>query len=175
MPSNAMRNVWLNERDKQLREYGEYGIVYQDSWEAAPTDQNLTTSYVTVTGSSRSYTPKYSDSIITYEFSAMVSYVDSSGISHWRVQHNGVDDRQWDVTHGGTTFQGRVHMVWRGPSWTGARTTLLRVREYGGSNEMQVGYTNHWDGTGTDNDTRMWGRITEWRAPPQNIIDLGID
>jgi hypothetical protein len=175
MASNAMRNVWLNEREKQLRAHGDYGIVYQDTWEATPTDQDLTTSYVDITGSARSYTPKYSDSIITYEYSFMISYTAGNGISHFRLNYNGTDDRQWDMTYSATGGQNRIHMVWRNASWTGARTIKVRAREYSSTHQAQIGYTNHWDGSGTDNDTRMWGRITEWRAPPESILDLGID
>lgn len=142
-----------------------YGLVQMDTWANTQSDQNLSTTYVDLRHSNRTFTPKFSDSIIIYEFNWQHSYVDSNGIAHYRILDNGSRQTAWDFTVGGTSYQGRQTAFYRRGSWgTTPREIKIMVREYGASNEAQVHMTQHWDGSGTDNDSASFGRIMEWRS-----------
>jgi hypothetical protein len=140
------------------------GLVNMVTWSNSQTVQNLSTSYALLRNSNITYTPKFSDSIITYEFNFMDSYHDSAGLAHFRIYVDGVEQTQWRVTTG-SYGQHRHHFVYRTGSWGAGvgREIKINVREYGGSNERKMHATNHWDGAGTDVGSASFGRIMEWR------------
>lgn len=141
------------------------GLVQMDTWSNTQSDQNLSTTYANLRYSNRTFTPKFSDSIIIYEFNWQHSYVDAHGIAHYRIYDNGSRQSSWDFTVGGQYYQGRQTAFYRRGSWgTTPREIKIMVREYASANEVQVHMTQHWDGGGTDNDSASFGRIMEWRA-----------
>lgn len=175
MASNAFRNVLLAERDQALKEHGDYGIVQVDSWSNNGVTQNLGTGYVDISNSSRNFTPKYSDSVVTYEFTFLSSYVDTFGIMHTRIYYNGAEQTAWRATFSADNYSNRNTLHFRTNSWGAGVTRNIKamIREYGASNEQRAGITNHWDGGGTDVNSASFGRIIEWRAPPETILDWG--
>ena len=142
-----------------------YGLVQMDTWSNTQSDQNLSTTYVDLRHSGRTFTPKFSNSIIIYEFNWQQSCASTHGIAHYRIYDNGSRQSEWDFTVGGSNYQGRQTAFYRRISWgTTPRELKIMAREYGSNNEVQVHMTSHWDGSGTDNDSASFGRIMEWRS-----------
>lgn len=176
MASNAFRNLELSNRSQSIKEHGDYGLVGTKSWYVKPGIQQLSTGYSVISGSSQSYTPKYSDSIIVYQHVFQIGYRDAHNISHYRIYYNGSHWTGFDSTQSGNS-QGdsRFVMMARLGSWGAgvARTIEVRGREYSGGNESHVNATGYWDGGGGDRSAGCIGWIHEWREPPTSLLDFG--
>lgn len=174
--SNAFRNIELANRDQDLKEHGDYGVVNYDIWNYYQSSVNMSTSYAVLSGSARSYTPKYSDSVILYRVNFHVAYHDAYGIGHFRIYRNGSYQANYDQTCGGENYmQYRTTMIYHTNSWGAgtAHTIDVRGRDYSASNEFRYGTTQHWDGAGTDRRQRLVGEIIEFRNPPTALLDFG--
>ena len=124
--------------------------------------QNLTSTYVDLTGSSITYRPPTGTTTVVYKFHFHHSTHDADGIAHYRFYIDGTE-----VTYARMTlsheFQGKMSMEWPIQiggsadaaagvlaSWNSDLLLKCIVREYGSSNECKVHVTNHWDGGATD-------------------------
>jgi hypothetical protein len=138
--------------------------------------QELTTSYVDITGSTISYTPPSGTTCVVYEFSFAASFTDAFQISHYKffidsdevVYHRrnlGGDGQQTFynlksvIPIGGTadTNTGRQS------SWTSAKTLKLQAREYSATYEGKLHSSYYWDGASSE----------QFHIPSLTITSLG--
>ena len=128
--------------------------------------QALTTTYALATGSAiTNYTPPVGTTVVVYEYTFQIDYVDAGGMSHWRFYYsiNGTDYFE-AVSFRRTLFSYYAgdSVIYRIPIILGAgagvvndailtdvRPTLhfkWEVREYSGSNEQNLHTQRYWDG-----------------------------
>ena len=134
--------------------------------------QNLSTTYTDATGSviSGISVPSGTKKII-YQYNAMISWVDTHGISHWKLFFS-TDGSSWtevvDARRNPSTGQNadaHQSLTWpfeiaadTADNNSGKLTTTdtdtyyfkWQVREYSASNEMKLHTTQYWDGGSTD-------------------------
>jgi hypothetical protein len=141
------------------------GLVQMVSWSNSQTKQEASTSYVDLRHSAVNFTPKFSDSMIIYEFNWTSTWKDTHGIGHYRVYRAGSEQTAWRLTVSGQNLGTRVHHGARFGSWGAGVTQQIKImfREYNSSNEMWAHATQYWDGVGTDVNSASWGRVMEWR------------
>ena len=124
--------------------------------------QNLTSSYVDLTGSTITYRPPTGTTTVVYKIHFHNSKHDTDGIAHYRF-YIGSDEVTYARNTFSNEFQGKVILEWPIQiggsadtdagvlaSWNSDKVLKWQVREYGGSNESKVHVTSDWDGTGTD-------------------------
>ena len=128
--------------------------------------QNLTTTYIDLTGSTITYRPPTGTTTVIYKFNFHHSLHDADGIAHYRF-YVGPSGSAQEVTYARMTisheFQGRMSMEWPIQiggsadadagvlaSWNSDLLLKCITREYGSSNECKVHVTQHWDGGSTD-------------------------
>tara|TARA_Y100001963_G_C6707486_1_gene412611 strand:+ start:519 stop:1136 length:618 start_codon:yes stop_codon:yes gene_type:complete len=131
--------------------------------------QQLTTSYVDVTGSSIDYTPPTGTQTVVYTFSFQFTFTDSYNIGHFKLFLDNDSGTATEVTNFRTTIaannvlEGRYTVVWgfniggstttatgRVATWTSARTIKFQAREHTSSFESALHTSGDWDGGGTD-------------------------
>ena len=133
--------------------------------------QALTTAYADVTGSlvNGISVPSGTNTII-YEFESHIMFVDTHGISHWKLFYS-TDGSTWtEVTKARNDRAGQYVDMKYPMKWvfkineSTADTTVGRLtstdtdtyyfkwqaREYHGNNEAQIHSTQYWDGGATD-------------------------
>jgi hypothetical protein len=121
--------------------------------------QNIGSSYVTVDGSTFTYTPPANTKKVIYRFTFAARweaahsiahvkfFIDSSEVLHARTGAGGsyleqLTNFEWviDVGNSNNTNTGRLL------SWTSDKTLKLTAREYGASNGIVLHQTRYWDG-----------------------------
>ena len=127
--------------------------------------QNLTTSYVTLSGSQITYRPPTGTHTVVYKFLFQATRADADTIAHFRF-YVGSDEIQYARhTRRGEDFQGRVVFEWpiridsgsannynhgRLQSWNSDLVLKMEGRDYSGTYDMKIHVTDNWDGSGTD-------------------------
>ena len=146
------------------------------------THQNGSTSYVTVNGSSISYTPPAGTKRVYYRFWYHYDVTENSGISHHIMQIDGTDvygsancvssnyaSSNWH--HAGFPISVEYTIdcdasstsasAGQFTSWTSAKTLRTRYREYSGSYESRLHRNTWWNGTSASgNYTLMKPHLT---------------
>lgn len=129
--------------------------------------QNLTTSYLDVTGSSISYTPPAGTTRVRYDFDMKLTAVGYSGISHYKFYIDNVEVTSARTTRNfsySASNQGNLKQRFSWvidcnaasasaadgsfTSWTTAKTMNWKAREYNSDYQMALHQNNWWDGTG---------------------------
>ena len=124
--------------------------------------QNLTSSYVDLTGSTITYRPPTGTTTVVYRFYFHHAQVDASGIAHYKffigsdevtyarvTNYQGNQDMisfEWPITIGGSADTDSGVLA----SWNTDLVLKMQARDYGSSHDAKVHTTNHWDGSGTD-------------------------
>ena len=127
--------------------------------------QNLTTSYVTLSGSQITYRPPTGTHTVVYKFSFQATRADADTIGHFKF-YVGSDEIQYARhTIRGEDFQSRVVFEWpiridsgsatntnhaRLQSWNSDLVLKMEGRDYSGTYDMKIHITDNWDGAGTD-------------------------
>ena len=124
--------------------------------------QELTTSYVTVTGSELSYTPPAGTTCVIYDFCLQFAFKDANGIAHFKfyIDSDEVTNQRLNLSAQYPEFVTTLRYVipisgsadtatGRQATWTSAKTLKIQSREYGSSNEARLHSTLYWDGLGT--------------------------
>ena len=136
--------------------------------------QQMTSSYVDITGSEITYTPPTGTTQVIYEFQLHCASHDNHGIGTIRLYLDGVWVSDASFSWGASShFDSRICYRWgfniggtqndatgRRADWNSGRTIKLQGREYGASNESKVHFTQYFDGTGTDRFVRPCIGIT---------------
>ena len=125
--------------------------------------QQLTTSYVDVTGSSITYQPPAGTHTVIYRFCFQCSCHDADGIGHFRFYIDGTEVVYARHTHRADNYQNRAIFEWpikiggsadtntgARANWNSALVLKMQARDYTSSYDMKLHVTNHWDGAGTD-------------------------
>ena len=124
--------------------------------------QNLTTSYVDVTGSRITYTPPEGTKNVIYKFNFLINRGDTNAMGHGKVflDDNEILYRRFTV--GQYTDYGSLSTVVSSfqcnagvedlntgalTSWTTPKTLKLQMREYSSTVESKLHGTYFWDGT----------------------------
>ena len=124
--------------------------------------QNLSTTYVDLTGSTITYRPPTGTTIVVYKFHFHHTTHDADGFAHYRF-YIGSDEVTYARITRSHEFQGKVTHEWPIQiggsadtdagvlaSWNSDLVLKIQVREYGSSNEAKLHVTNNWDGGSTD-------------------------
>ena len=123
--------------------------------------QNLTTSYVDVTGSSITYTPPEGTKNVIYKFNFLINRGDTNAMGHGKVflDDNEILYRRFTV--GQYTDYGSLSTVVSSfqcnagaedfntgalTSWTTPKTIKITMREYSSTVEARIHTTYYWDG-----------------------------
>ena len=136
--------------------------------------QQMTSSYVDITGSEITYTPPTGTTQVIYEFQLHCASHDNHGIGTIRLYLDGVWVSDAAFSWGAAShFDSRICYRWgfniggtqndatgRRADWNSGRTIKLQGREYGSSNESKVHLTQYFDGGGTDRFVRPCIGIT---------------
>ena len=136
--------------------------------------QQMTSSYVDITGSEISYTPPTGTTQVIYEFQLHCAGHDNHGIGTIRLYLDGVWVSDASMSWGASShFDSRICYRWgfniggtqndatgRRADWNSGRTIKLQGREYGSNNESKVHFTQYFDGAGTDRFVRPCIGIT---------------
>ena len=125
--------------------------------------QNLTTTYVDVTGSVITYQPPAGTHTVIYRFCWMIAEADADPISHYKFFIGGTEVVYARHTHRADNYQNRAIFEWpikiggsadtntgALASWSSGIELKLQIREYTSSYEAKIHTTSHWDGSGTD-------------------------
>jgi len=122
-------------------------------------EQDLSTSYVTCSGSSISYTPPAGTTQVIYEYHVQIRRKDTIPLVHLRLSIGGTEVTNFRRTQraellylympykycfhvGGSTSTA----TGRQATWTSAKTIMLEAREYGSSQEAYLHSADGWDG-----------------------------
>ena len=122
-------------------------------------EQDLSTSYVTCSGSSISYTPPAGTTMVIYEYHFQIRYKDTVPMVHFKTSIGGTEVTNFRRTQraqyqnmydslkycfhiGGSTSTA----TGRQATWTSAKTILLEAREYGSDQEAYLHSQDRWDG-----------------------------
>ena len=130
-------------------------------------EQDLSSSYVTCSGSSISYTPPTGTTQVIYEYVCYIRRNDTLPLIHFRLSIGGTEvtdfrrtlraanahlmlEQKWGFNIGGSaaTASGRQS------SWTSAKTIMIEAREYSSSQEAYLHSLDAWDG-GSSSDISM--------------------
>jgi len=125
--------------------------------------QELTTSYVDITGSTISYTPPTGATCVIYEFSFAASFADALVISHYKFFIDSDEVVYQRKNLGGDVQQAFINAKYiipiggsadtntgRQSSWTSAKTLKMQVREYTSSYEGNLHTGQYWDGAASE-------------------------
>ena len=125
--------------------------------------QQLTTSYVDVTGSSITYQPPAGTHTVIYRFCLHITETDADAISHYKFFIGGTEVLYARHTHRADNYQNRAIFEWpikiggsadtntgARANWNSALVLKMQARDYTSSYDMKLHVTNHWDGSGTD-------------------------
>ena len=122
-------------------------------------EQDLSTSYVTCSGSSISYTPPAGTTQVIYEYHMLMRRKDATPLIHLRLSIGGIEVTNFRRTQraeylylylpykysfqiGGSTSAA----TGRQATWTSAKTIMIEAREYGSSQEAYLHSVDGWDG-----------------------------
>ena len=122
-------------------------------------EQDLSTSYVTCSGSSISYTPPAGTTMVIYEYHFQIRYKDNTPMVHFKTSIGGTEVTNFRRTKradqlnlyeslkfcfhiGGSTST----TTGRQATWTSAKTILIEAREYGSDQEAYLHSQDRWDG-----------------------------
>ena len=136
--------------------------------------QQMTSSYVDITGSEITYTPPTGTTQVIYEFQLHCASHDNHGIGTIRLYLDGVWVSDASFSWGAAShFDSRICYRWgfniggtqndttgRRADWNSGRTIKLQGREYGSSNQSKVHFTRYFDGAGTERFVRPCIGIT---------------
>jgi len=125
--------------------------------------QELTTSYVDITGSTISYTPPTGATCVIYEFSFAASFADALVISHYKFFIDSDEVVYQRKNLGGDVQQAFINAKYiipiggsadtntgRQSSWTSAKTLKMQVREYDANFEGNLHTGYYWDGAASE-------------------------
>ena len=138
------------------------------------TGQQMTSSYVDITGSEITYTPPTGTTQVIYEFQLHCAAVSNHGIGTIRLYLDDVWVSDASFSWGAAShFDSRICYRWgfniggtqndatgRRADWNSGRTIKLQGREYGSSNQSKVHFTRYFDGAGTERFVRPCIGIT---------------
>ncbi len=141
--------------------------------------QNSSNSYVTMEGSSISYTPPTGATRVIYEFMVFMQDHDQDPILHFKGRVAGTDvllsRHTWRGNGDNADYQRWIHNKMiitigdvgsddiangRLQTWSSAKTLDWVWRDYSDDYEGNLHTTNHWDGSGTDILVKPTVRIT---------------
>ena len=130
-------------------------------------EQDLSSSWVTCSGSSISYTPPTGTTQVLYEYVCYIRRNDTLPLIHFRLSIGGTEvtdfrrtlraanahlmlEQKWGFNIGGSasTASGRQS------AWTSAKTIIVEAREYSSSQEAYLHSMDTWDG-GSSSDICM--------------------
>jgi hypothetical protein len=108
----------------------------------------LTGSYVTIPGSSHSFTPVSPSSTITYKFSFHIVGLGTGSFSfaHFRLYNSAsqvLDSWTWGMP---TVCEQKIHYEMKIPSWSGARTLYLQTRYFVSTATCKIHQVAYLDG-----------------------------
>ena len=139
--------------------------------------QNLTSSYVDLTGSTITYRPPTGTTTVVYKLHFQHSQHDADGIAHYKF-YIGSDEVTYARANFSNEFQGKVILEWPIQiggsadtdagvlaSWNSDIVLKWQVREYGSNNEAKLHVTNNWDGGATDQFSMPMIGITAIGSP----------
>lgn len=110
--------------------------------------QDATTTFVDLSGSSYSFTPKNASSTIVYEYNFLLTWVSGVGLAHFKLLCDGSEQTESNLTvrtHTGGSVV--VHYFYSVASWgTSAKTLKMQVREWS-SHEVKLFGTYEYDGS----------------------------
>ena len=125
--------------------------------------QQLTTSYVDVTGSIVNYQPPAGTHTVIYRFCFQCSCHDADAIAHFRFYIDGTEVVYARHTRRADDYNDRVVFEWpikigetadtntgARANWNSALQLKMQARDYTSSYDMKLHVTNHWDGSSTD-------------------------
>ena len=127
--------------------------------------QNLTTSYVDLSGSQITYRPPTGTHTVVYKFIFLATRADADTIGHFRFYVGSNEIQYARHTIRGEDFQSRVVFEWpiridsanasnynhgRLQTWNSDLLLKMRARDYSGTYDMKIHITDNWDGAGTD-------------------------
>ena len=125
--------------------------------------QNLTTSFVDITGSTISYCPPVGTKQVIYEFNFQMSRLDATVISHYQLYLDSDEVTKARSEMAGEDLCARTSFKWifniggsadttvgRVASWNTHKTMKWQAEDYGSSYDVQLHSTNWWNGGGTD-------------------------
>ena len=125
--------------------------------------QNLTTSFVDITGSTISYCPPVGTKQVIYEFNFQMSRLDVIVISHYKLYLDSDEVTKARSEMAGEDLCARTSFKWifniggsadttvgRVASWNTHKTMKWKAEDYGSSYDVQLHSTNWWNGGGTD-------------------------
>ena len=137
--------------------YGKNPHVISTVNTSGQTTSNLANTYVTINGSTISYTPDSSASKVVYEISFYAEIRSKYGFQHIILEWNNSVWEQPDVKFGKNfgfgnssgIFNDLLFLRYIIPSWSGSRD--LRLRSAGEANNRDVTYhqVTSWDGSGS--------------------------
>ena len=127
--------------------------------------QNLTTSYVDLSGSQITYRPPTGTHTVVYKFIFQATRADADTIGHFRFYVGGNEIQYARHTIRGEDHQSRAVFEWpiridptqgtnlnhaRLQSWDEDKILKMTARDYSGTYDMKIHITDNWDGAGTD-------------------------
>lgn len=133
----------------------------------------LSTAYAWMPQQNKSFTPLRSDTVVIFKYKCLMRGKDAHGIGHMRFYLGGSEQTNMRMGFCCNTDSASPHDYFDFPvfevaSW-GAGVAKAgngwQMREYAAANEVQLGATNHWDGSGTDQSTPVEFTIEEWLMP----------
>jgi hypothetical protein len=129
--------------------------------------QASTTSYTNITGSSIDYVPPAGASAVTYRFHFSTYWQAAHAINHYKFFINDVEVVYARHCRSGQYIEDRAAFEWtidiggadnantgRQATWNQIKTLYMQVRQYGGSNYVNLHSTYYFDGT-TSNQFSM--------------------
>tara|TARA_B100000287_G_scaffold261020_1_gene245588 strand:+ start:483 stop:1157 length:675 start_codon:yes stop_codon:yes gene_type:complete len=175
LPSNADGNILTSTSGSPLQVLEEFGSPCDGSSfttsNGTVTFQNVTSgqnntssSYIDMTGSSISYQPPSGTVQVHYYFSYVVGYLDNPNgyqLGHYQNVIDGNVVTKSKHTYRADDYQGMQHIHWifniggstdytvgRVANWNSAKTLKVQMREYSGSYNLKVHENNYMDGGG---------------------------
>ncbi|NDB78506.1 hypothetical protein EB155_01455 [archaeon] len=123
----------------------------------------LGTGYVNLTGSLINYKPPTGTTLVKYQFNFQTRWIDAHAILHTRFYIDGTEIIYARSTTASQYEEGLRSFIWyiritgtqnnntgTVVDWTIPKELKMMIREYGGSDEMNVHQTQYWDGGGSD-------------------------
>ena len=124
---------------------------------SSQTTSTSANTYITVNGSTISYTPDTSASKVVYEIGFYVEAIDKYCFQHITLEWNNSGWEQPDVKFGknfgshetGSSYRDFLCLRYIIPSWSGSRDLRLRSGSYSSNYDVTYHQITDWDGSGS--------------------------
>jgi hypothetical protein len=142
---------------------GSSGVHFESPSNTVSAAQDLTTTYATVDGSSVTYTPQFSSSVIVYEIELHYARKDTSVIAHFDMIFDGVSQREIGLTTANS--EGTITLTMRCVnSGTGAKVLKVDARDYSSAFEILLHRKFYWNGAASTDVVKPVVTITEYET-----------